>query len=199
MDQGRKKSVMKICEKKLNFGSLSSRTETKNIIIHHTAATHDFSAEDIHEQHKKLGWSGIGYHFLIRKDGTIERGRPEESIGAHAEGANSYSIGIALNGDFEEEKPEPQQIHAAKELVFFLLKKYKLTADSVKGHCSFNATACPGKNLLSKIKEITEQSSETPIEGKIYAHGGKVCIAIAGEEYEINAPSIPFSLKKRTA
>lgn len=188
---------MKINEKKLNFGSLSSRTETKYIIIHHTAATYDFSAEDIHEQHKKQGWSGIGYHFLIRKDGTIERGRPEESIGAHAEGANSYSIGIALNGNFEEEYPKPQQIHAAKELVFFLLEKYKLTADSVKGHCSFNATACPGKNLLSKMKEITEQSSETPIEGKIYAHGGKVCIAIAGEGYEINTPSIPFLLKKR--
>lgn len=51
----------------------------------------------------KNGWAGIGYHFVIRKDGTIERGRPLSVVGAHAQGDNLHTIGICMAGNFEKE------------------------------------------------------------------------------------------------
>lgn len=51
----------------------------------------------------KDGWAGIGYHFVIRKDGTIERGRPLSVVGAHAQGDNLHTIGICMARNFEKE------------------------------------------------------------------------------------------------
>ena len=88
----------------LKFGALSKRTKTDMIVIHHTGSVKDMdaSASQIHSWHKNQGWSGIGYHFVIRKDGSVERGRPIWAVGAHAgeNGMNSHSIGIHLSGDF---------------------------------------------------------------------------------------------------
>ena len=90
-----------IKETNLRFGELSKRTKTNMIVIHHTGqADIDASAADIHGWHQNQGWSGIGYHFVIRKDGTVERGRPVWAIGAHAQGDNAHTVGILLSGDF---------------------------------------------------------------------------------------------------
>ena len=59
------------------------------------------------------GWASIGYHFVIRKDGTIERVRPVWSVSLHAQGHNSNSIGIHLCGDFNAAKPTNKQIESA--------------------------------------------------------------------------------------
>ena len=57
------------------------------------------SAEDIHQYHRnKNGWVGIGYHAVIRHDGTIENGRPPYWQGAHVKGHNHESIGVCLIG-----------------------------------------------------------------------------------------------------
>ena len=84
----------KIIEKEFNFRySLEERCKTDMIVIHHTGGNDiDASAEQIHDwhyNHQPDAWSGIGYHFVIRKDGRIERGRPERAIGSHAYGSNS--------------------------------------------------------------------------------------------------------------
>jgi len=86
---------------------LTLREKTELIVLHHTGGTagEDPSAAEIDEIHRGLRWTGIGYHYLIRKDGTVERGRPAAVIGAHAEGANARSIGVALCGNFCEEEP----------------------------------------------------------------------------------------------
>lgn len=68
----------------LEFSSLTPRYQTNFIVIHHsgTAEDMDLSAEDIHQMHQNQGWAGCGYHFVIRKDGTIELGRPVDCVGA---------------------------------------------------------------------------------------------------------------------
>lgn len=70
------------------------------VVVHWTGTynNQDIGAEDVHEWHKKRGWSGIGYHFIIRRDGRIQRGRPINKTGAHAgaNGHNKYSIGISF-------------------------------------------------------------------------------------------------------
>lgn len=58
---------------------------------HHTAA-------EIHSWHLARGWAGIGYHYLIQADGTVERGRPEYWTGAHVGGHNTDTLGICLIG-----------------------------------------------------------------------------------------------------
>lgn len=67
----------------LNFRNLSERDATDQVVIHHTgdAEDDDLSAEDIHTMHLNNGWAGIGYHYVIRKDGTIEVGRPDWALG----------------------------------------------------------------------------------------------------------------------
>lgn len=70
-------------------------------IIIHCADTPDgkeFHAADIDRWHKERGWSGIGYHFVICVDGSVEAGRGLDYIGAHAQGYNAASIGVCLIG-----------------------------------------------------------------------------------------------------
>lgn len=83
---------MNIIETNLKFGALSTRKSTKRAILHHAEAS-KCTAEDIHRWHLQNGWSGAGYHFLVRKDGSIYRLRPENAVGSHAKGSNSDSIG----------------------------------------------------------------------------------------------------------
>jgi len=77
-----------------------------NTIILHCTATrfdHDVTIDDIRVWHVARGWKREGYHFLIRLDGTIERGRPIDMIGAHAKGFNRNSIGIAYAGGIDDD------------------------------------------------------------------------------------------------
>ena len=116
---------MNIIETELKFGTLSKRSSTKRIILHHAAM--NGSVEAVHNVHKAKGWAGIGYHFYIRKNGSVYRGRPEYAIGAHASGSNYNSIGICAEGNFENETMSDAQKNAIKELVDYLKKKYGIT------------------------------------------------------------------------
>jgi N-acetylmuramoyl-L-alanine amidase len=72
-----------------------------NLLVVHcadTPASMDIGAAVINQWHLARGWSGIGYHDVILRDGSIERGRDLEEIGAHAAGHNENSIGVCLVG-----------------------------------------------------------------------------------------------------
>ena len=148
----------KIVETNLDFTSLSARDDTDLIILHHTGNPYDddCSAEEIHESHQALGWSGIGYHFVVRKDGSIERGRPEWSVGAHAEGCNWNSIGIHVCGNFEDAYPTKEQIESTSYLIGYLCDKYGLICNDVhvKGHRDLMPTACPGEHLYEILQTL---------------------------------------------
>jgi N-acetyl-anhydromuramyl-L-alanine amidase AmpD len=70
------------------------------IVVHcsDTPAHMDTSAADIDRWHKERGWKGIGYHYVVRRNGVVERGRPLELAGAHVAGHNANSIGICVVG-----------------------------------------------------------------------------------------------------
>lgn len=136
---------MNIIETNLKFRTaLTNRNSTNRIIIHHAEASH-CTAQDIHQWHLNNGWSGAGYHFLVRKDGTVYRLRPEGKIGAHASGSNSDSIGICFEGSYMTETMPQAQINAEKELVAYLKQKYKIS--KVQAHREVCSTNCPGKNF----------------------------------------------------
>lgn len=123
----------------------------KYLIYHHTASS-SISPDKIHEMHLNKEWAGIGYHFYIRKDGQIYRGRPEEMVGAHAKGRNRDSIGICLEGNFEEEQITDKQLTSLIKLSADMIIKYNI--EESEGHRDVYNTLCPGKNFnLSYIKE----------------------------------------------
>lgn len=130
-------------------GSLVKRSKTTRIILHHAAAI-KCTAQDIHRWHLNNGWTGIGYHFFINKQGKIYSGRPENVVGAHAGNNNLDSIGVCFEGNFEKEQMTNEQIKSGKELVSYLKGKYNIIV--VQKHKDVNATACPGKNF--KFLEI---------------------------------------------
>ena len=107
------------------------------IIIHHTASK-DVSAYVIDQWHRERGWSGIGYHYVIREGGRVETGRDINKVGAHAKGRNTGSIGIALTGydDFTE-----AQKTSLRMLVKELRTKYNI--NSIERHHE----ECPGKGI----------------------------------------------------
>lgn len=149
---------MNIKETNLKFKGMEVRSKTVRAILHHASAK-TCSAEDIHRWHLDRGWSGAGYHFLVRKDGSVYRLRPEKYVGAHASGNNSDSIGICFEGDFETEKMGDKQKEAGKELVAYVKKKYGFS--KVQRHKDVGSTDCPGKNF--PFSEIAEASGSVTV------------------------------------
>lgn len=152
---------MKIIEKTYKWnGSLVKRTATKYIVLHHRAGNGD--ADSIHTQHINQGYTGIGYHFYVRKDGTVYRGRPIDAMGAHCLGSNSNSIGVCFEGNFESERSMAMaQVEAGQKLVLYLKGLYP--SAEIKKHKDLYKTACPGKNFpFEEIKkeEITVTVNE---------------------------------------
>ena len=125
-----------------------------DLIIIHCSATRpamDIGAKEIRGWHvNDNGWSGIGYHGVIRRDGTLESGRSLDEAGAHCRGKNAHSVGICLVGGLNDTgKPEanftPAQWATLERVVRDLLRKYP--GASVAGHNEFAAKACPCFNV----------------------------------------------------
>ena len=155
---------MKICEIDWKWKSgLSSRAKTNYVVLHHAAAK-ACSPYQVDSWHKANGWTGIGYHYFVRKDGTIYRGRPEWATGAHAQGKNHESIGICAEGNYDEEYVMPD---AQKDSIQELLRDIKLRYPNttVKGHRNIGATSCPGKyyqlsEMMTFYRSIIPNESE---------------------------------------
>ena len=131
------------------------------ILLHH--AVYNGDVEGIDRIHKNKGWTCIGYHFYVRKDGSIYRGRKENTVGAHAYGSNYTSIGICAEGNFETDTMSAEQKNSIIELVNYLKNKYGVT--KVLRHKDVNATACPGKNypfdeIVNGVASEATKSSE---------------------------------------
>lgn len=149
---------MYINETNLSFtGTMSNRTRTDYIVLHHRAGNGD--VESIHNQHLRQGYSGIGYHYYIRKDGSIYTGRPIQKVGAHCLNYNSVSVGVCFEGNYETENIMPDtQKKSGIELVRHLKGIYPNA--EIKGHRELFATACPGRNF--PFEEIKREAEEMP-------------------------------------
>lgn len=140
------------------------RDVTDTIVIHHAAAV-SCRIEDIHRWHLAKGWAGCGYHFLVRKDGSVYAGRPVGTVGAHAYGHNRTSIGICFEGNFTEEQPTEVQLLSGAELVRELLRQYSLKPSAVKRHSDLNATVCPGNlfpfnSWVAKLEDVDDRKAK---------------------------------------
>tara|TARA_R110000782_G_scaffold130559_1_gene222224 strand:- start:3080 stop:3490 length:411 start_codon:yes stop_codon:yes gene_type:complete len=131
-----------------------------NKIIIHCSATPphmDVDAERVNEWHLENGWSGIGYHFFIKRDGQIEIGRPLEKSGAHTKGYNKTSIGICYAGGVDADMcPEDNRTTEQKSsfLVLLLLLKNIFPEAIIHGHRDFSNKACPSFDATNEYKKL---------------------------------------------
>lgn len=128
------------------------RGSTEYIAVHCSATPEnlDIGAKDIDKWHRAQGWYCIGYHYVIRRDGTIEEGRDREVIGAHVVGFNENSVGICLVGGVDAndvKKAENNYTNEQFDSLKKLLDKLKTVYPQAKiqGHRDFPNVkkACP--------------------------------------------------------
>jgi N-acetylmuramoyl-L-alanine amidase len=123
--------------------------DIKRIIVHHSADDNG-TPESFAAYHVSKGWSGIGYHFVIAKDGAIYQTRLLTVSSPHCKGHNSSAIGVCLVGNFDHYAPTDAQWEAA----VWLFSQFKNTLKlEVKGHRELTSTACPGTHFdLNKFR-----------------------------------------------
>jgi N-acetylmuramoyl-L-alanine amidase len=110
------------------------------------------------------GWSDIGYHYLIDRDGTVAKGRPLERTGAHVAGHNTGTIGISLFGghgssadDAFDDNFTQAQDRALRDLIASLRKQFP-TIRKVTGHNEYAAKACPGFRVADWLDDAPMSS-----------------------------------------
>lgn len=118
------------------------------IIIHcsYTKPNMDIGVVDIRGWHIERGWSDVGYHYVIRRDGTIEDGRHISIPGAHVMGRNELSIGICLVGGMGRKGGDDcnftfAQYDSLQQLINKL--KTQFPDATIHGHREFSSKACP--------------------------------------------------------
>lgn len=133
--------------------------EIKYLVIHTAADSrkdgcNDTTAQEIRNWHRKQGYKDIGYHYVVRRSGEIEAGRPLSKAGAHARGVNHNSIGICLSGHGDLCPPTNEQWQALVRLTQKLASKYKIPAERIIGHREVNKLVEQG--ILSKQYRTTK-------------------------------------------
>lgn len=130
-----------------------------DMIIIHCSATPpnmDIGADKIREWHVDgNGWRDIGYHFVIRRDGSVEDGRPIDQSGVHTRGYNTNSIGICMVGGVDKKgKPDDNftldQWRSLRRVLISLKADYKNA--TIHGHNEFDSgKACPSFNVQDEL------------------------------------------------
>ena len=133
---------------------MTPRTKTDMIVIHCSAtpADMDIGVEKIKHWHVvENGWDDVGYHYVIKRDGTLETGRDESMVGSHARAVNGTSIGICLiggsnkSGDWENNFL-PEQFDTLEQLISTLQDKYEIK--KIIGHYEVDdKKKCPAFNV----------------------------------------------------
>jgi len=147
----------------MTYDAGTKNRATTDYIAIHCAATRpsqDIGAVEIDRMHRQRGFKCIGYHYVIRRNGKIELGRPQNQIGAHVENWNSVSVGVCMVGGVSEKDisiPEDNFTEAQwlslKALLAGLKKDYPKA--HIQGHRDFPkvAKACPSFDVKTWLKE----------------------------------------------
>ena len=151
------------------FRLKKSKRVITELIVHCSATPEgmDYTVERIREDHKKQGWSDIGYHYVIYRDGSIYNGRNVDLVGAHCAkgGHNQHSIGICYIGGLENKPGTPYPKLKAKDtrtleqkgsLLSLLMDLKKLYPNAlIYGHHDFDkGKDCPSFDAKTEYKKL---------------------------------------------
>lgn len=147
------------------MSGLTPRKTTAFIAVHCSASKPDIKTDVkvIDRWHRQRGFLMIGYHYVIKTDGSIEKGRDEDAIGAHVEGYNAVSVGICMVGGVDDNgaagKPannfSKEQFTALAGLLVSLKAKYPTAV--IQGHRDFPEVkkACPSFDVAAWLKTVS--------------------------------------------
>lgn len=140
---------------------MSRMLEVRYLVVHCTATqlSQRVSVEKLDSWHKAKGWSGIGYHWYIDRDGHIFPGRSETQAGAHVKGYNQHAIGICYEGGINvQSQPADTRTEKQKIALLFVLKELKKSYPQaiILGHRDFPNVykACPCFDARGEYAEI---------------------------------------------
>lgn len=139
-----------------------SKRKITEIIVHCSATSEgkDYTVLDIRRWHKQQGWSDIGYHYVIYRNGHIEPGRDVDLIGAHCEGHNAHSIGVCYVGGVAHDGKTPKDTRtlAQKAALISVLTELKQMYPGAKiyGHRDFDkkGKACPSFDAKTEYSKL---------------------------------------------
>lgn len=154
---------------KQGFSLRKSKRYINELIVHCSATPEgcDYTVEDIRKWHKSSGWSDIGYHYVVYRNGTVVNGRDVDLVGAHCAkgGHNQHSIGICYIGGVENkpgipvhlQKPKDTRTEAQKMALLSLLIDLKKLYPSatIWGHHDFDkGKDCPSFDARAEYKNL---------------------------------------------
>jgi N-acetyl-anhydromuramyl-L-alanine amidase AmpD len=136
------------------------------------------------------GWSDLGYHYMIDRDGTVAEGRPLARAGAHARGHNATSVGICLFGGHGSARTDDfsdnftaEQDDALRALIQELEAKYPIR--KIIGHNEVSAKACPGFQVREWLQgreprpERTSPTESKTVQASVATAAGGVGTAVS--------------------
>ncbi len=119
-------------------------------IILHCSATpegRDYTVADIDRWHRARGFTKIGYHYVIYRDGSVHIGRPVREVGAHCKGHNQLSIGVCYIGGLSADGKHPKDTRTPeqRDSLLALIDQLKEDHPGIVIHChnEFANKACP--------------------------------------------------------
>ena len=127
-------------------------------IIHYSATPEGkpFDVEDIRDWHVNgNGWSDVGYHYVIKLDGTIQDGRPISRTGAHCKGHNRGTVGICYIGGGITEGKDTRTEEQKDSLIILLtdlINQHNIT--KISGHNQYSTKKCPGFDVPSEYSHL---------------------------------------------
>lgn len=138
---------------------IKSNRYINKIIIHCSATVEgkDYTVADIKKWHLAKGYSDVGYHYIIYRDGSVNIGRNVNIIGAHCQGYNSNSIGICYIGGLDKNgKSKDTRTEQQKKSLVELLKKLKSLYPNatIHGHNEFAKKDCPCFNVKQEYTKL---------------------------------------------
>ena len=130
----------------VEVGRMTPLREVRFIVLHTVGVAGDTTMAAIRRFHvHERGWADAGYHFGIRKDGTVETGRDASRAGAHVAGLNTVSLGVCVYGNGDTERWTDAQREAVLRLVRSLMDAHDVPAERVIGHREVNRLIDAGK------------------------------------------------------
>lgn len=143
------------------------RTQTNFIVIHCSATPPqmDTDIKTIEQWHKQRGFLSVGYHYVIKRDGTRQTGRKLDDIGAHVVGHNHESVGVCMVGGMDRKMENPENNFTTEQWTTLLLTLGELHAAYPKavivGHRDLNAgKACPSFDVSQYLDDKPQLAPE---------------------------------------
>lgn len=151
-------TMAKLLSQMSNFKK--SKRNITEIIVHCSATPEgqNYTVDDIRRWHKQQGWSDIGYHYVIYRDGSVHDGRDVNLAGAHCTNHNRYSIGVCYIGGVAKDgkTAKDTRTEEQKEALIRFLKELKVLYPkaTIHGHRDFSSKACPSFDAYKEYKNL---------------------------------------------